>query len=137
MQDPDTEFFIGSVHHVHEIPIDYDHTMYNQARAAAGGTDERLFEDYFDSQYEMLQMLKPRVVGHFDLIRLLSDEPNRSLQDWEGVWAKVIRNLKLIHEQGGLVEINASGLRKGLNEPYPARPICEVNSSSSDTEQYH
>lgn len=127
MQDPNTDFFIGSVHHVHEIPIDYDHDMYHQARVAAGGTDERLFEDYFDLQYEMLQMLKPRVVGHFDLIRLLSDEPNRDLREWEGVWTRIVRNLKLIQEQGGLVEINASGLRKGLEEPYPTRPICEVS----------
>jgi histidinol-phosphatase (PHP family) len=119
------DFFIGSVHHVHEIPIDYDSVFYNKARDAAGGTDERLFEDYFDSQYEMLRALKPRVVGHFDLIRLLSDDPDRDLKEIKGVWERIERNLKVVVEQGGLIEINSSALRKGLKEPYPGRSVCE------------
>jgi histidinol-phosphatase (PHP family) len=120
------DFFIGSVHHVHGIPIDYDTTMYNRARELAGGSDLRLFEDYFDAQLEMLETLKPKVVGHFDLIRLLSDEPNRDLRVWEGVWVRAVRNLKVVVEQGGLLEINSAALRKGLKEPYPGRAICEV-----------
>jgi histidinol-phosphatase (PHP family) len=110
---------------VHQIPIDYDAKFYRKARDAAGGTDERLFEDYFDSQYEMLNALKPKVVGHFDLIRLLSDEPDRDLREMKGVWEKAVRNLKLVVEQGGLMEINSAGLRKGLEEPYPGRAVCE------------
>ena len=123
--NPAVDYFIGSVHHVHEIPIDYDATFYNKARDISGGTDELLFGDYFDSQLEMLQSLKPRVVGHFDLIRLLADEPNRDLRAWKGVWEKVVRNLKVVVEQGGLLEINSSALRKGLEDPYPARAITE------------
>lgn len=123
--NPNIDYFIGSVHHIHEIPIDYDTAFYVKARDAAGGTDEKLFEDYFDSQYEMLKALKPKVVGHFDLIRLLSDEPNRNLRELKAVWEKAVRNLKLIVEQGGLMEINSSALRKGLEEPYPTRSICE------------
>jgi histidinol-phosphatase (PHP family) len=125
---PGTDFFIGSVHHVHEIPIDFDKPHYVRARSIAGGTDERLFKDYFDAQYEMLLALKPRVVGHFDLIRLLSDEPDRDLKSMGyGLWDRVLRNLECIIEQGGLMEINSSALRKGLMEPYPGRSICEVS----------
>lgn len=124
--NPNVDYFIGSVHHVHEIPIDYDAKMYKRAREVAGGTDERLFEDYFDLQFEMLNALKPKVVGHFDLIRLLSDEPDRDLSKLKGVWERVLRNLKLIVEQSGLMEINTSALRKGLGEPYPRKNICEV-----------
>jgi histidinol-phosphatase (PHP family) len=123
--NPNIDYFMGSIHHVHGIPIDYDAGLYVKARDAAGGTDERLFEDYFDSQYEMLQALKPKVVGHFDLIRLLSDEPNRDLRQIDSVWERAVRNLKLIVEQGGLMEINSSALRKGLKEPYPGRSVCE------------
>ena len=119
------DYFIGSVHHVHEIPIDYDRALYVKARNVAGGADERLFEDYFDSQYDMLKALKPKVVGHFDLIRLFSDHPDRDLREMNGVWEKAVRNLKLILEQGALMEINSSGLRKGLKEPYPGRSVCE------------
>ena len=73
----------------------------------------------------MLLTLKPRVVGHFDLIRLMSDLPNQDLKELKGVWEKIVRNLKVIVEQGGLVEVNSSGLRKGLKEPYPRRGVCE------------
>jgi len=111
---------------VHEIPIDYDTAMYRKARDAAGETDEQLFDDYFDLQFEMLRTLQPKVVGHFDLIRLLSDKPDRDLREWKGVWAKVERNLELVVEQGGLLEINTSALRKGLQQPYPRKEICEV-----------
>jgi histidinol-phosphatase (PHP family) len=43
----------------------------------------------------------------------------------KGVWERVVRNLRVIVEQGGLVEINTGALRKGLQEPYPTRSICE------------
>jgi len=119
------DYFIGSVHHVHEIPIDYDIALYRKARDVSGGTDESLFENYFDSQYEMLKTLKPKVVGHFDLVRLLSDEPNRDLRAMKGVWERAVRNLKFIVEYGGLMEVNSSALRKGLKEPYPTKAVCE------------
>jgi histidinol-phosphatase (PHP family) len=103
--------------------------MYHSARQIAGGTDEELFEDYFDAQFEMLTQLRPKVVGHFDLIRLFSDETNRDLdlRDWKGVWERAVRNLRLVVEYGGLVEVNSSALRKGLREPYPGRAVCEVS----------
>lgn len=128
-EDVNVDYFVGSVHHMHGIPIDYDRAMYEKARAVAGGSDERIFEDYFDAHYEMLKRLKPKVVGHFDLIRLLSDQPDRELSDWPGVWTRITRNLDLIKEQAGLLEINSSALRKGLREPYPSKSVCEVRVS--------
>ncbi|KAM3065786.1 hypothetical protein ACMFMG_009989 [Clarireedia jacksonii] len=123
---PAVDFFIGSIHHVHGIPIDYDAAFYAQAVAAAGGAEEALFERYFEEQFEMLRALRPKVVGHFDLIRLLSAQPERDLRTWEGVWRLLGRNLKEVVEYGGVLEINSSALRKGLKEPYPGRAICEV-----------
>jgi histidinol-phosphatase (PHP family) len=124
---PAVDYFIGSVHHVHSIPIDYDATTYAAAVAASNKpTEEGLFEDYYDLQYEMLRALQPRIVGHFDLIRLLSSKPGRDLKEWKGVWDRVKRNLALVREQGGWLECNTSALRKGLEEPYPCRQIAEV-----------
>lgn len=120
------DFFMGSVHHTHTIPIDFDRKMYEQARDKAGGTDEKLFEDYFDAQYEMLQTFQPPIVGHFDLIRLLSDHRDAEFKEMIGVWEKVQRNLEYIASYGGRLELNSSGLRKGLAEPYPCLPICQV-----------
>jgi histidinol-phosphatase (PHP family) len=120
------DFFVGSVHHVHTIPIDYDHTFYKQAREKAGGTDERLFEDYFDAQLAMLQATRPPVVGHFDLIRLKSDDPNASFKSLAGVWQRIERNLEYISSYGSVLELNFASLRKGLSEPYPQAEICRL-----------
>ncbi|DAA72831.1 TPA_exp: Uncharacterized protein A8136_5361 [Trichophyton benhamiae CBS 112371] len=118
------DFFVGSVHHVHTIPVDYDGPTYRQARELSGGTDEQLFEAYFDDQLAMLQALKPPVVGHMDLIRLKSDEPDGSFTRWPNVWQKILRNLDFIAGYGGLLELNSASLRKGMSEPYPKAEIC-------------
>jgi histidinol-phosphatase (PHP family) len=120
------DLFVGSVHHVHDIPIDYNRPLYEKARTAAGGTEELLFRDYFDAQFEMLRALKPPVVGHFDLIRLKSDDPECSFQQWEGVWERILRNLAFIQSYGGLMELNSASLRKGLSQPYPNAEISKV-----------
>lgn len=132
---PAVDYFIGSLHHTCGIPIDFDKDFYAKARDAAGGSEELMYAKYYDEQHAMLTALKPRVVGHFDLVRLLSEDPGRDVKaSWtekvsdgsdERVWEKVVRNLKVIQEQGGWLECNSSALRKGLAEPYPARPIAE------------
>lgn len=125
---PGLDLFVGSVHHVHGIPIDYDHEMYARAREVSGGEDdEKLFCDYFDAQAEMLRALKPPVVGHLDLIRLKSAQPDGSLKRWPRVWEKVERNLEIVLGYGGVLEVNASGLRKGLKEAYPMGEVGEVS----------
>lgn len=93
----------------------------------AGGTDARLFEDYFDSQHALLQDLQPPVVSHFDLIRLKSDNPDLpSFRPMRGVWQRILRNLDYIAAYGGLIELNFAALRKGMSEPYPKAEICQV-----------
>jgi histidinol-phosphatase (PHP family) len=123
----DWDYFIGSVHHVHGAPIDFDVRMYRDARARCpGGTDAALFEAYFDAQHEMLRAVRPPIVGHFDLVRLFSDDPDEPLDTHEGVWARVLRNLRFIQSYGGLMELNSSAVRKGLAEPYPSVAVCKV-----------
>lgn len=130
---PAVDYFIGSLHHACGVPIDFDKAFYARARDAAGGSEARLYASYYDEQHAMLTALSPRVVGHFDLIRLMSEDPGRDLRTvWaaeasggETVWDKVVRNLRVIQSYGGWVECNSSALRKGLAEPYPARPIAE------------
>ncbi|ROV94355.1 hypothetical protein VPNG_09385 [Cytospora leucostoma] len=131
---PAVDYFMGSLHHTCGVAIDFDKDFYAKARDSAGGTEELLYASYYDEQHAMLTSLKPRIVGHFDLIRLLSEEPDRNLKSaWpegvsgsgETVWEKVVRNLKVVKSYGGWLECNSSALRKGLAEPYPARAIAE------------
>ena len=122
---------IGSIHHVHTIPIDFDRLMYERARHESGGADEMLFADYFDAQLAMLEALRPPIVGHFDLIRLKSDAPNVNFMQHSAVWEKIVRNLKFISEYGGILEVDSAALRKGMTEPYPQANICLVGHPSS------
>ena len=108
------------------MPIDYSPELYRKAVQATEGTEEALYAAYYDSQYDMLTSLKPRVVGHFDLVRLMSEDPGRDVERaWPHVWARIRRNLDFVVGYGGWLECNSSGLRKGLAEPYPGRRIAE------------
>lgn len=126
--EPCVDYFLGSIHHVNAVPIDYDAAYYRKAVDSAGGTEEKFYARYYDQQFEMLQALKPRIVGHFDLCRLLSEEPGRDIRAWKSVWDKIIRNLQFVASYGGWLECNTSALRKGLAEPYPCRYIAEVSA---------
>ncbi|QIW97128.1 hypothetical protein AMS68_002646 [Peltaster fructicola] len=118
------DMFVGSIHHMHTIPIDYDADMYHRARNVSGGRDEQLYDDYFDEQLRMLQALKPPIIGHMDLIRLKSDDAERSFKTWPETWSRIIRNLRYIADYGGVLELNSSSIRKGMSEPYPKTEIC-------------
>jgi histidinol-phosphatase (PHP family) len=120
------DFFMGSVHHVNTIPIDFDTELYQVARKDVGGTDQKLFLKYFKDQEKMLHALRPPVVGHFDLIRLKSDIPNTQFEGMKDVWEVIQKNLEYINSYGGILELNTSGWRKGLDQAYPCRAICEV-----------
>ena len=125
------DLFVGSVHHVHTVPIDYDDITYRKARKLARhDTDESLFADYFEEQRKMLLTLKPPVVGHFDLIRLKSDDPERSFKTWPAIWKQMTENMKLIADYGGIMELNSASLRKGMSECYPQVEICAVSDPS-------
>ncbi|KAI1431210.1 histidinol-phosphatase [Xylaria sp. CBS 124048] len=147
---PAVDYFIGSLHHVNGVPIDFDKAYYARAMASVtaptttNGTsakifptsenglngeinarEEKMYERYYDEQYEMLVALRPRIVGHFDLIRLMSVDPGRDVRRWHGVWERIERNLTFVASYGGWLECNSSALRKGLAEPYPCRAIAK------------
>ena len=85
-----------------------------------------LFAQYFDAQLEMLEAVRPPIVGHFDLIRRESDDPNADWRRYDQVWKKILRNLHFIMEYGGVLEVNTAALRLGMTEPYPRAEICQV-----------
>ncbi|PNS21767.1 hypothetical protein CAC42_1621 [Sphaceloma murrayae] len=124
----DFDLFLGSNHHVGGVAIDFTVDEYGRARdEVGGGSDEGLAEKYFDEQLDMLKELRPPVVAHFDLVRLLADEGNRD-RDWRGLgqlWWRVKRNLEFVKGYGGVLEVNAAALRKGLEDVYPRREILE------------
>ncbi|AMD22139.1 HGL201Wp [Eremothecium sinecaudum] len=146
------KFCVGSVHHVNGIPIDFSEDLWLEALQSVGNNLKKLLYEYFNMQYVMLKKLRPKIVGHFDLIRLFipktgayvntkSGEVSFSqsldvdnwipisaisanvMSFWNDIQDLIIRNLTLIDEYEGLVEINSSAFRKGLLEPYPHRDV--------------
>ena len=117
------DFIVGSVHHVNDIPFDMGPDQYALALQRTGGYEE-LYAAYFDRQHELLRVLKPEVVGHFDLIRIFDANYLEHLL-LPLVWKRICRNLELIRREGLILDYNLRALSKGAAEPYVAAPILK------------
>ncbi|AJV21848.1 histidinolphosphatase [Saccharomyces cerevisiae] len=140
------KFCVGSVHHVNGIAIDFDQQQWYNSLHSFNDNLKDFLLSYFQSQYEMLINIKPLVVGHFDLYKLFlpndmlvnqksgncneeTGVPVASLDvisEWPEIYDAVVRNLQFIDSYGGAIEINTSALRKGLEEPYPSKTLCNL-----------
>lgn len=118
------DYIVGSVHHVNDIPIDATAARYHESAEISGGVDA-LYRDYFDLQYEMIEALKPEVVGHFDLIRIFDPEYPKRFERPD-ILHRVHRNLTRIRKNGLILDFNLRALTKGMPEPYICRPILQM-----------
>lgn len=117
------DYIVGSVHHLNGRCFDYSREVYDALARECGGIDT-MYETYLDCQYEMIQSLKPFVVGHFDLIRIFDpDYEARVLKP--GIQKKILRNLARIKRLGLAMDLNLRPLSRGEKEPYPTRSILE------------
>lgn len=123
------QYLVGSIHHVNDIPIDFDMPTYQRALSSLSAGDNKdpqpLFHAYFDAQYRLLKKFKPEIIGHFDLCRLFC--PKVEFSHFPGVWEKIERNIKFAVEYGGLFEVNAAAFRKGWETAYPAGDVVAVS----------
>lgn len=118
------DYVVGSVHHVNEIPIDFDQATFDQALKSFNGNMTALLENYFDAQYDLIQAVQPEVIGHFDLCRLY--QPNLQFQSLPSVWKKIERNINSAVQYGALFEVNAAAFRKGWCTAYPGLEVLQV-----------
>lgn len=112
------DFLVGSVHHVDEVPIDFSKEVFAQLEERH--EIQEIYSKYFDAQFEMLQKVKPLVVGHFDLIRIFVDQQFNAK-----VLEKVNRNIDFIVANNLLVEINSRGFKKCASA-YPFRDVLSI-----------
>jgi histidinol-phosphatase (PHP family) len=115
------DYIVGSVHHIDGIPFDYSADDYARAVAACGGV-EGLYCAYFDRQHDLVEQLRPQVVGHFDLIRIFDPRYRRHIMLPE-VQKRIRRNLELIRNLDLILDYNVAALKKGAFEPYLCQPI--------------
>lgn len=118
------DYIVGSVHFVNDIGFDYSKKQYDRAVAAAGGMNA-LYCEYFDQQFEMIEFLKPAVVGHFDLIRIYDQDYKKRILN-PPIMSRIKRNLQLIKELDLIMDLNLRSLMKGADEPYISRVILEL-----------
>ncbi|GAA6058521.1 hypothetical protein JCM10212_006960 [Sporobolomyces blumeae] len=125
------DYIVGSVHHCDGLPIDFDQTGFDRVVAQQGGgsttQDERLeslFSTYFDNQLELVNRLKPEVIGHIDLCRLYY--PDIDFRRFPSIWAKILRNIDAAVAYGALFELNASAFRKGWKTGYPGAEVFDA-----------
>lgn len=145
----DIKFGVGSIHHIRGIPIDFSALKWKEALDSCGDNIIVFLTSYFEMQYTMIRELKPMVVGHFDIYKLMApadmylhpQSGSCAVTPQEGYVSisaidiyetfpqlkdLVIRNMKAIDKYGGAIEINTAGFRKGLSEPYPGRKMCDL-----------
>jgi histidinol-phosphatase (PHP family) len=117
------DYFVGSVHWVDGVIIDYTRDRFDQAVAAQGGL-ERLALRYYDIAAEMVSSLRPEVVGHLDLVRRHGgDDP---ALETPAVRERARAVLALMKEHDAILDINTAGYRKGLGSPYPTPWLLEA-----------
>ncbi|WFD24841.1 histidinol-phosphatase [Malassezia equina] len=85
---------------------------------------EKQFRSYLDAQYEVMQRLRPEVIGHMDLFRLFDPDapwiPDASTLAGKAILEKMERNVRFAASYGALFEANSSAFRKGWrHETYP------------------
>jgi len=118
------DYIVGSVHFVGDMGFDYSQEQYDKTVEALGGKVP-MYCEYFDQQYEMIKLLKPSVVGHFDLIRIFDPGYKERLLQPD-IMKRIKRNLQLIKELDLIMDLNLRSLFKGADEPYISRVILEM-----------
>ena len=118
------DYIVGSVHFVNDMGFDYSQEQYDKTVEAAGGIVP-LYCQYFDQQFEMIKLLKPSVVGHFDLIRIFDPGYKKRIL-YPEIMDRIQRNLQLIGELELIMDFNFRSLLKGADEPYITRVILEM-----------
>ena len=118
---PEFDYMVGSVHHVGGASIDMHPKRTAKVAEEAGGRSvlDRL---YFDLVAEMVEKLRPEIVGHFDLIRKF-DGAGASFG--VEIWKHIERALEVIRAAGAILDVNAAPARRKLGPVYPLPPLLK------------
>jgi histidinol-phosphatase (PHP family) len=118
--DGDIDFIIGSLHHPRNAPdyyhIDYDHIS---------NMDE-IFRVYFDELMEMVRAGCFDVIGHMNYQMRYMSASARSRVDMPRHYGRIREILREIARAGKGIEINTSGLWRGLGFTLPSAEVVKM-----------
>ena len=117
------DYMVGSVHYVDEVSIDLTKGHFDRLVQRHGGLEE-LAVRYYETVAEMVEGLRPEVVGHLDLIRRHAG-PEAKL-DTDRIRSAAMRALEAVSDCHSILDLNTAGYRKGLGTPYPAPWLAQL-----------
>ena len=120
------DYIVGSVHSIGDTWIDLNIETSERAARDNGGW-EALRCAYFDRLAELVQALRPEIVGHVDLIRRFEPPDFRFT---EHALHHAERVLEAARDSGSALEVNAAPVRRGFGPVYPGPQVlaraCEM-----------
>lgn len=122
------DYFVGSVHFLgqRKPPRGFDGTEEEFRELLFeeyDGDIESMATEYYTRMQGVLTIPQVKIVGHLDRIKRWNAKHNYFSGDESWYRAAVERTLEAIAASGRIVELNTSGWRQGLGEPYPSEAI--------------
>ncbi|KAJ1665436.1 hypothetical protein IW140_003406 [Coemansia sp. RSA 1813] len=120
------DYFVGSIHHVDGMPMDFSQELYDKIVARFEDDRAAMFRRYFDQQLVLLQKIQPEIIGHFDLVRIFHPYSQEGIEDplaQAEIRSLASRNIDYAIAYGAIFEINSRAWKKGLRDAYPQRDL--------------
>ncbi len=111
----DVDYLIGSVHFLEGWGFDNPEFI---GRWEEQDIDE-IWQKYFDTIEDMAESKLFDIVGHLDLIKVFKFMPNKSINEMAANALKAIKKADMV------LELNVSGYRKKVQEPYPSQSLLQ------------
>jgi len=110
------DFLIGSVHFLDNWGFDNPEFIKEW--------DKRDVDDVYKEYFYLIEKMAGSkifdIVGHIDLVKVFGHKPKKNIKD-------IAKNaIKAVKKSGMSIEINTSGLRKPVKEPYPSDELLEM-----------
>ena len=117
------DYIIGSVHAIPwdneygALPID---TNFAIPQIMKIGVD-KVYLEYYQAIIKMIKSKFFHIIGHFDIPKKYGLLPI----NYDLIWDRIIEVLDIVENNGILIEINTSGLRRPFKEQYPSDDIIQ------------
>jgi len=127
------DYIIGSVHFVDNLKngeawnIDTSKRIFDDGMVEIfGGDGKKAVTKFYELTLEMLDVMKPNIIGHLDKIKMFNTG-NKFFNENEQWYKDLVENvLQKIKKTGTIVEVNTRGVYRGKTDDYyPSNQILK------------